>query len=180
MARILAVAPEHATTKGVIFDELLGQAPDRDEALRAAGIAAGRVGAFTNVPYVHYMKLTEVVAKMRRPFAPVGATIRDMARGIYPRFRETIPGRAIFGVLNNAPERVLAEGYRGWRMSISFGDITARLVGPRHIRYRFADYPSMVVEASDAGILQGAMDVLGRSRPRAHRPPSTSATRRWT
>ena len=161
LTRIAAVAPHNATLKGILLDDVLAQAPDRAEVLRRAGASDLRIGAFANVPYLTYLKVVSEVAQMKRPGAPIGATIREMARGYYPRFRDTIPGKTIFGVFGSDARRILAQGHRGWSMLLNFGQYSVSVLAPTHLRYRFAEYPAAMVEASDSGVLLGAMDVLG-------------------
>ena len=159
--RIAALAPPNAAIKGLFLEDTLSQATDRAEALRRAGVTATRFPAFSDVPYLSYLRVMESVAKMKHPTVPVGSAVRHLARSYYARFRETMAGKVVFGVLGGDAARVLSQGYRGWSMTLNFGTFGAEVLGPRHMRYRFADYPSMMVETGDVGVVLGAMDTLG-------------------
>ena len=91
----------------------------------------------------------------------MGTAVRELTRGFYARLRETLPGKVIFGMMGSNALGVLGSSYRGYRISLNFGDYSTQVLSPTHVRIRFSGYPSDCVDASDTGVILGALDTCG-------------------
>lgn len=159
----LAALPNGATAKGLFLKDPVRRVekvhPEAD-VFREAGVPQRRLLPFFDYPYDELIRLLDAAAKILWPDVPRGEALRRLGRGAYEALLSAQVGRVLFGALGSDFARVAAIGARGWKVSVSFGEVRYEELGPRHGAYRFREFPALL-ETYQVGVVEGAMSVCG-------------------
>lgn len=165
---ILAAMPPSAATKGVIlqaaidqalgYPELAGWTPAQILA-EACGLES-MPGPFHNVPFRHHLATLVFLAERLRGPA-LGEGLREVGKGVFPSFTQTLVGRMLFGALGRDVGRVMMMGPAAWKVCNNFGDVQATSIGPRHVRYTYVEHPIELIETMYVGTIDGAAPHFG-------------------
>lgn len=155
----LAGAPEHGTTKGLFFQDIVNTCTAARVALSVPG-ARARYVPFIDYPLREYIELLVSAAELLHPREPLRNGLRRLGRLAYPTLVGTLIGRAIFGVAGRDFGVVLSLASRAYSVSIKPGDATLvergdgrAVVALRNI-WSFPD-------AYQVGVFEGALIALG-------------------
>ncbi len=160
---ILAKVPANATSKGVIVGaalDCLRARPDLAEwtderVLAGAGVPTQRPGLLQDIPWSTYVRVIVFVARLLTPEC-VCVGLREVGKGNYGAFGQTLVGRMLFGTLGRNFGRVLLMGPNGWRVCNNFGEVKAEQLPGQTARYHFIGYPVEIVETHFVGTIDGA------------------------
>jgi uncharacterized protein (TIGR02265 family) len=163
---MLARLPPGIATKGLTIKAALDRLharPDLAEwtderVLAGAGMPLQRPGLLQDIPWADYLRLTVLVAGLLRGPDRVPEGLREIGRGMYGAFGETLVGRMLFGTLGRNFGRVLMMGPNGWRVCDNFGDVRAEQLPGQHVQYHFSTYPIEIVETTFVGTIEGACE----------------------
>jgi uncharacterized protein (TIGR02265 family) len=160
---ILARLPPSCTTKGMFFNRCLALArdhADEDELLRAADLEPERIIPFRDYPWHEFVRLVVVVADtLCEGKTAVG--LRTIGRSLYDEFADSLIGRVTFGVLRNNADRVIGMGAKAWNIAGVPGEVVGEVLGDRHHRYHFVEYPADFAETLAIGVLESALHSCG-------------------
>lgn len=155
--------PSTATVKGMFLEYGFDYAKDkksRQELSKEAAIADKRYTSFRDYPMADWLRLIPVAATAVHPELPEADALRRLGHGVYPMFTSSMIGKVVFGVLGKDPDRIFPMGYKGWQLSVNFGEITGRLLRPRTVVYEFKGVP-LYLDTYNLGVLEGAIEVIG-------------------
>jgi uncharacterized protein (TIGR02265 family) len=163
---ILARLPPRIATKGLTVKAALDRLQARpdlaewtdERVLAGAGVPTQRPGLLQDIPWGDYLRLTVFVARLLRGPDRVPEGLREIGRGMYGVFGETLIGRMLFGTLGRNFGRVLLMGPNGWRICDNFGEVRAEQWPGQHVQYHFFEYPLEIVETTFLGTIEGACD----------------------
>lgn len=163
---ILARLPKHVATKGMTIKAALDRLQARpdlaewtdERVLAAAGVAGQRPGLLQDIPWSTYLRVTVFVARLLYGPERVPEGLREVGRGMYAAFGETLVGRMLFGTLGRNFGRVLLMGPNAWRVCDNFGEVRAEQQAGQHVQYHFLDYPVEIVETTFLGAIEGACE----------------------
>lgn len=161
---IVARLPKHATTKGLTIKGALDRLrarPDLAEwtderVMIGAGVPAERPGPLQDIPWSSYLRVSVFVAGLLYGPERVPEGLREVGRGMYGAFGETLIGRMLFGTLGRNFGRVLLMGPNAWRVADNFGEVRAEQLPGQHVQYHFRNYPFEIVETTSIGAIEGA------------------------
>lgn len=162
---ILARLPSGIATKGLTVKAALDRLQARpdlaewtdERVLSSAGVPLQRPGLLQDIPWGDYLRVTVFVARLLCP-GRVSEGLREIGRGMYGAFGETLVGRMLFGTLGRNFGRVLLMGPNGWRVCDNFGEVRAEQLPGQHVQYHFFEYPVEIVESTFVGTIQGACE----------------------
>jgi len=161
--RAIGRLPPGATIKGMFVNHVAEQAATLEVPARLyerAGTSSPRYLAFRDYPYSDLLRVVVRVAAVRYPDRPLAAAAREIGKGFYACFADSMAGRVMFGVLGRDARRVMPMGYRGWQVCVGFGDVRCETIGEDAVRYVFRHFPGLV-ETLDLGVIEGALDYCG-------------------
>jgi uncharacterized protein (TIGR02265 family) len=180
---IIASLPTDASIKGMFALSTLERAKDRKRAQEESGLGAMRIQPFSDVPYGPYLRLVFAIAEQLHPRLPRAEGLRLFHHSYYETLSKSMVGRVMFGVLGKETNRVLGMGPRGYEVSVRFARVISESQGSGHIRYNFENYPAAIIEACDAGVMEGALAFCGETqgvvRVRIDGPLSGALDARW-
>lgn len=155
----IALLPKTASARGVLFTDLLERVraarPYLDLA-ELAGIEPRRYVPFFQYPYEDLMRLSVASCKAVHPKRSLGDALRRMGRAVYSEFVATHAGRVMFGILGNDTESILMKGPKAYRLSLNFGDVTAKLVEPSCVRLEYRRLAGFLA-TYQVGVVEGAV-----------------------
>jgi uncharacterized protein (TIGR02265 family) len=163
VAAHIALLPVDASARGFFFQDALERgrraAPSVDFFARA-GVEPKRYLPFLSYSYVDYVRLVDAIARTMHPDVSQGEALRRFSWTTYDLFISTSVGSAIFGMFGRDVESVLMNGARGYSVAISFGKVSARRAGERHVCITFRDCP-ILIDTVQVGVLEGAVKHCG-------------------
>lgn len=152
----IARAPEDGSVRGlflqIVADELAarGKPP----------LGARQYSGFARYPLREYMKLVVAAAPLLHPGLPLREGLRRIGRAVYPAFKDTMAGSAIFAFAGRDFARVAGLAQKAYGVAVAPGEVSVREPGPRHVVvelrqiYNFPD-------CLQVGVWEGAMGVCG-------------------
>ncbi len=155
--------PPGATAKGLFFRDPLRRVQERQPGLdifAKAGVPTRRVLPFFDYPYDELMRLLVAAAGVLHPSVPLGEGLRRLGRGAYEALIQAQVGKVLFAALGNDFSRVAAVGARGWKVSVSFGQVRFEALGDGHAAYHFSSFPAFL-GTYQVGVVEGAMRICG-------------------
>lgn len=163
---MLARLPTRIATKGLTIKAALDRLQARpdlaewteERVLAGAGMSLQRPGLLQDIPWADYLRVTVFVARLLCGPDRVPEGLREIGRGMYKAFGETLVGRMLFGTLGRNFGRVLMMGPNGWRVCDNFGDVRAEQLPGQHVQYHFFEYPIEIVESTFVGTIEGACE----------------------
>ena len=171
----LRLLPPDATNRGMFFNDLVRQvqraAPGTDIA-ELGGVAPRRYLPFLEYPYADFLRLVYAAAKVVRPGGPVGEGLRQLGRTTYATLLESHAGRVLFAVLGIDFEQICRHAPKGYRLAVSFAQVTSTQLGPQHFVVGFRGLPGFL-ETFQVGVVEGAAmhcNVACSNRGRHARP----------
>lgn len=159
----VAALPPEASAKGLFLADPVRRAREADpntSLFARAGVPERRLLPFFDYPYAELMRLLVAAARTCWPSLPVGEGLRRLGRGAYEALVSRQIGRVLFATLGSDFGRVAAIGARGWKISVSFGEVRFEDLGPGHAAYHFRDFPAFL-ETYQVGVIEGAMRRCG-------------------
>lgn len=127
-----------------------------DDLFHRAGLEKRRYTAFLDYSYGDFIRLVAAGAPLAFPELPVAEAIRKLGQAAYPMTFETHVGRMLFGILGGDVTSVLRHGPKGYSLFASFGTVRAEVLGDRHMRYTYRDFPALL-ESYQVGVVEGAV-----------------------
>jgi eukaryotic-like serine/threonine-protein kinase len=164
LEEILRGVPQSASVKGMFLQSVVDRVTDRKALFARARVADRRIVPFLDFPYHDYMRVLLAAAETISPSQPTTVALRRFHQSFYETFAESLAGRVMFGVMGREAGRILPIGAKGWQVNVKLGSVSAVTVAPRHVRYTFADYPALVAECCDVGVIEGALRFFGEHR----------------
>jgi uncharacterized protein (TIGR02265 family) len=94
LAEHLALAPRHATVKGMFFRRIL----DETASVRGRALREGRYYPFSNYPLADWLRLLHDAARYAYPERPVRAGLARLGRSMYPTVAGSMVGKVVLDV----------------------------------------------------------------------------------
>lgn len=159
----LAALPADATAKGLYLRDpiaLVEKVAPGVGLFERAGVPEQRLMPFFDYPYAWLMRLLVAASEVAFPDVPRGEGLRRMGQRAYEALLGAQIGRVMFAVLGSDFGRVVGAGIKGWRLSVSFGEVELERRGEGHALYHFRGFPAFL-ETYQVGVVEGAMRVCG-------------------
>ena len=158
LAAHLALLPLGATNRGMFIQDLFrhveAAAPGTDLA-GLAGVPARRYLPFLEYPYADFLRLLHAAAGVTRQRLAMGEGLRRIGHTTYDTLLGSHAGRVLFGVLGVDFEQVMRHGPKGYRLALTFAQVTSTQLGPRHFVLGYEGLPGFL-ETYQVGVVEGA------------------------
>ncbi len=146
----LGQTPADATLRGVFFQAIV----DR---LKAHGRPAPvTYSGFVRYPVREYLELAVRSARELHPNEPLREGLRRVGRGVYPAFKDTMAGAAIFAFANNDFARVAALAQKAYELALTPARVGLRDLGHNHLVVELRDVYTFP-DCLQIGVWEGAM-----------------------
>ncbi len=171
----ISETPTDATLRGLFFQAIV----DRLTALGKA--APAQYSGFARYPVREYLELAASAAREIYPLEPLREGLRQLGREVYPAFKDTMAGAAIFAFAGNDFGKVAMLAQKAYEITLTPSRVALREHGKRHIVvelravYTFAD-------CLQIGIWEGAMTacrVQGTIAMKVHSPCDVDLEIEW-
>jgi uncharacterized protein (TIGR02265 family) len=144
--------PEEGTLRGVFFqvvvDQLVAQGKSPLGPLHYSG--------FTRYPLRDYLRLVVAAARQLHPDLPLREALRRVGHDVYPVFKATMAGSAIFAFASDDFAKVAGLARKAYSVALSPAAVDIRTLGPRHIVVELRDVYTFP-DCLQIGVWEGAL-----------------------
>jgi uncharacterized protein (TIGR02265 family) len=152
----LAVVPRGGTVKGMFFQDFIKPLND----LGKKPATRTRYIAFKDYPLKEYMELALEVAPQIHPEQSLRESLRRLGFAVYPNFKSTMIGKAIFAIAGRDFKRVMELAGRAYKVAGSHGEVTLHHKGPGHTVAELREVYAFP-DCLQLGIWEGGMKATG-------------------
>jgi len=144
--------PEHATIRGLFLQMIV----DSAKAARIELPGPSRYSTFVQYPMRDYMRLAVAAAKCRFAAEHVREGLRRVGLTVYPEFKQTVAGSAIFAFASDDFRKVASLAQKAYAVSLNLGAVSIRELAERHIVVELRDVHNFP-ECLQVGVWEGAL-----------------------
>lgn len=152
----IAKVPANGRLRGVFFQVIVDALATQGKASPTLRHYAG----FSRYPLREYLELSVAAAKQLYPNEPIREGLRRIGHAVYPAFKNTMAGSAIFSFANDDFSKVSALAQKAYSIVLEPSDVSIRELEPRHIVVHLREVYNFP-DCLQIGVWEGAMAVCG-------------------
>ncbi len=180
----LRLLPADGMARGMFFQDVLRRLSARfpqEDVEAMMGLPKRRYLPFQWYPYADYLRLCATAAPLLWPAKTQAASLRALGNSGYDTFLESHIGGIMLGMFGRSFGTIVKQSGKAWGVSVSFGQVTAEEIAPRHVRLEFRSFPAFL-GTLQTGVVEGGMKatgVVGEVVPQVHTLDRMTLDVRW-